>query len=99
MAGTERPASADLKYAIGLQPEDAIRYFESKGYQLGFKWQDVWEQAHARAFTVAGVMKVDVLQDVREALADALKNGTTLAQFKSELAPILRKKAGLVVVT
>ncbi|WP_244314937.1 PBECR2 nuclease fold domain-containing protein [Paraburkholderia unamae] len=84
-----------MQYAIGLPPEQAIRYFESKGYQLGFKWQDVWAEAHARAFTVAGVMKVDVLQDVRAALTDALKNGKTLTQFKDELMPVLQKKGWL----
>jgi len=88
-------AGIDLQYAIGLPPEQAIRFFESKGYQLGFKWQDVWAEAHARAFTVAGVMKVDVLQDIRQALTDALKNGKTLAQFKDELMPVLQKKGWL----
>ncbi len=58
-------AGIDLSHAIGLPPAKAIEYFESKGYAMGFKWQDVWAEAHARAFTVAGVMKVDVLQDVR----------------------------------
>lgn len=95
MAGTDRPAGVDLHYAIGVPPDEAIRYFESKGYQLGFKWKDVWEQAHARAFTVAGVMKVDVLQDIRQALTDALKNGTTLQQFKNDLTPVLQKKGWL----
>jgi SPP1 gp7 family putative phage head morphogenesis protein len=93
MATERQPV--DLKYAIGLEPEKAIRYFESKGYQLGFKWQDVWAEAHARAFTVAGVMKVDVLQDIRQALADALKNGKTFEQFKDQLAPVLRQKGWL----
>lgn len=95
MPATERPAAVDLKYAIGLEPEQAIRYFESKGYQLGFRWQDVWAEAHARAFTVAGVMKVDVLQDIRQALDDALKNGTSQAEFKNGLAATLQKKGWL----
>ncbi|AOJ13161.1 phage putative head morphogenesis protein, SPP1 gp7 family [Burkholderia vietnamiensis] len=85
-------AGVDLSYAIGLEPAEAVRYFESKGYQLGFRWQDVAAEAHARAFTVAGVMKVDVLQDIRAALTDALKKGTTFEQFKNDLIPTLQKK-------
>ena len=85
-------AGLDLSYAIGLEPAEAVRYFESKGYKLGFRWQDVAAEAHARAFTVAGVMKVDVLQDVRAALTDALKNGKTFEQFKDGLIPTLQKK-------
>lgn len=88
-------AAVDLGFAIKQPPEEAIRYFESKGYKLGFKWQDVWAEAHARAFTVAGVMKVDVLQDIRQELTKALKNGTTLQQFKNDLTPVLQKKGWL----
>jgi SPP1 gp7 family putative phage head morphogenesis protein len=88
-------AGVDLRFAIGQAPEDAIRYFESKGYKLGFKWQDVWAEAHARAFTVAGVMKVDILQDIRQELTKALKNGTTFEQFKDNLTPVLQRKGWL----
>lgn len=94
-------ATPDLAYAIGLPPEQAIRYFESKGYAIGFKWQDVWADAHARAFTVAGVMKVDVLQDIRASLAKVLRDGGTFAEFKRDIEPILERKGwlgrGLVV--
>ncbi|WP_215782024.1 phage minor head protein [Paludibacterium sp. B53371] len=85
-------ATPDLSYAIGLPPEEAIRYFESKGFAIGFKWQDVWAEAHAKAFTVAGVTKLDVLTDIRDALSDALKNGATLADFQLRLQPLLEAK-------
>ncbi|HGC2333084.1 TPA: phage head morphogenesis protein, partial [Escherichia coli] len=49
----------DLGYAYTLKPEEAIKYFESKGYVIGFRWHDVKDIAHARAFTVAGVLKLD----------------------------------------
>lgn len=85
----------DLAYAFGLPPEQAVAWFESKGYALGFKWQDVWEQAHARAFTVAGVMKLDVLQDIRGALDKALKDGSTMRDFNARLMPLLEAKGWL----
>ncbi|MDR5803412.1 PBECR2 nuclease fold domain-containing protein [Caballeronia sp. LZ001] len=85
----------DLGYAVTLEPAEAIRYFESKGYVIGFRWQDVAAEAHARAFTVAGVMKIDVLQDVRAALDDALKSGSTLQTFKKQLSPVLERKGWL----
>ncbi|EPS7972089.1 phage minor head protein, partial [Morganella morganii] len=47
--------AVDLRYAIGLPPAEAIAYFESKGYAIGFNYHDVEAQAHAKAFTVAGV--------------------------------------------
>ena len=85
-------SSVDLSYAIGLPPEEAIRYFEQKGYAIGFNYHDVWAQAHARAFTVAGVLKLDVLTDIQSALKAALKNGQTLRQFEKFLLPVLTQK-------
>lgn len=82
----------DLGFAIGLQPEEAIKYFEGKGYAIGFKWQDVWAEAHAKSFTVAGVTKLDVLQDIRGELDKLLKNGGTLQEFKNNLIPTLKEK-------
>ena len=84
--------AADLSYAIGLPPAEAIAYFESKGYAIGFKWQEVWAEAQAKAFTVAGVMRQDLLQDIRGALSDALNGGETLAQFQARIQPVLENK-------
>ncbi|MGE8357660.1 MAG: phage minor head protein, partial [Microvirgula sp.] len=83
---------ADLSYAIGLPPEAAIAYFEQKGYAIGFRWQDVWAEAHAKAFTVAGVTKLDILTDIRNGLTDALRNGGTLADFQKQLQPMLETR-------
>ncbi len=85
-------ANVDLAYAIGLQPEEAIRYFESKGYTIGFNWHDVEARAHATSFTVAGVLKQDVLQDIRDALSESLREGKTFDQFKRQLTPVLEQK-------
>lgn len=86
---------ADLAYAIGLQPKEAVAYFESKGYAFSFDWREVWQEAHARAFTVAGVTKLDVLKDIRAAVSEALGKGRTLAQFRQDLEPILQRKGWL----
>lgn len=82
----------DLGYAYTLAPEEAIKYFESKGYAIGFNWHDVQTVAHARAFTVAGVMKLDVLQDIRGGLQSALDNGDTYQEFVKNLQPLLESK-------
>lgn len=89
---TPDASQVDLSFAIGLPPEEAIAYFESKGYAIGFKWQDVWAEAHAKAFTVAGVTKLDVLTDIRGALDSALKTGETLSDFQQRLQPLLEAK-------
>jgi len=75
-----------------LPPEEALRFFRAKGYRPSFAWQDVWQGEHARAFTVAKAMRLDILQDIRAAVDKALAEGQTLQQFQRELRPILEEK-------
>ena len=92
MAKIENAEPVDLYYAIGLPPAKAIAYLKDKGYVISWRWQDVWQRAQAKAFTVAGVTQQDVLEDIRAAVDDALKNGTTLSTFEKDLKPILQRK-------
>jgi SPP1 gp7 family putative phage head morphogenesis protein len=85
-------ATPDLTYAFGLKPEEAIKYFQAKGYAITWDWKELWQDAHARAFTVAKVMRMDVLQDMHDGIQDALDNGITFQEFKKNLEPQLKAK-------
>lgn len=84
--------SAPLVSAIGLSPEDAIRFFQAKGYQISWNWRDVWRDQHSRSFTVAHCARIDVLADIRGAVNEALKDGRTFAEFRQDLQPRLEAK-------
>jgi SPP1 gp7 family putative phage head morphogenesis protein len=84
------PQPVDLSFAFGLEPRAAVEYFRAKGYALTFNWDAMAAEAHARAFTVAKVMRMDVLTSIREELDRALAEGTTLEQFRTNLEPRLR---------
>lgn len=77
-----------------VQPEEAIKFFEGKSVLLreGFAWQEVWQEEHARQFTAAKSAGRDVLGDIFSATLDAIKNGTTLEDFKTQLTPVLQAK-------
>jgi uncharacterized protein with gpF-like domain len=75
-----------------LPPAEAIEFFLQKGYLIGFSWEDVWQQEHQAAFTVAKAMQLDILRDIREAIDRALTEGITFEQFSKELAPLLVQK-------
>jgi SPP1 gp7 family putative phage head morphogenesis protein len=89
----KRPVSdIDLAYAIGLKPEKAIEYFKAKGFAFSWDWQEIWQEAHARAFTVAKVTRLDILQDIRDGLQEALDNGITYQEFAKAIKPSLKAK-------
>ena len=76
--------------------EEQMAFFRQKGYTLSPNtWRDVWQQAHARAFTVARVTKMDVLADIRGAVDRAMEEGATLREFKKGIKGILERKGWL----
>lgn len=84
--------SASLALAFNLPPERAVEYFRAKGLRVTSGWRDIEAAAHAKAFTVAGVLKADALQDIRGALDTAITSGKTYQQFVQELKPKLRAR-------
>jgi len=88
----KKTEKVNLNFAIGLPPEKAIEYFNSKGYTFSWDWTDTWKEAHAKAFTVAKVMRMDILQDIRGAMQKAIEQGKTFKNFQDELEPILKTK-------
>lgn len=83
------PTPADLQAIFGLEPEQAIAYLKAKGYAITWNWQEMLDQAHDQAFTVAKAMRLDLLSDIRAALETALQDGQTLQQFTEQLQPVL----------
>ncbi|MBN8918890.1 MAG: minor capsid protein [Rhizobiales bacterium] len=55
-------------------------------------WTDLWQQEHAKSFTVAKSAGFDILTDVYSGLETALKEGRTGRQFAQELEPLLVRK-------
>jgi len=82
-----------LKLYFNRPFRDAMEFVQRKGYTVNpGSWRNVWQEAHARAFTVAHVGQMDVLTDLRLHMEAALEEGTTLKQFKKELIPKLKAK-------
>lgn len=73
----------------GPVPQEALDYFRAKGYRVGFDYRDVWRQEHVADFTVAKVMELDLLADIRNTTDEAIAKGLTFHTFQKELKPIL----------
>lgn len=82
----------DLAYCMTLPPKQAVEYMRSKGFAITWDWEELWQDAQAQAFTVAKATRLDILQDIRDAVEKALQDGKTLAWFEKELTPVLHAK-------
>jgi SPP1 gp7 family putative phage head morphogenesis protein len=81
-----------LLNAFNLPPEQAIEALKAKGYSINWSWKDMIGEAHAKAFTVAKCMKLDILKDIHSELQSSLEKGTTFATFQKNLMPTLKAK-------
>jgi hypothetical protein len=66
--------------------DEQLAFFRQKGYLFSPNgWQDVWKEAHTRAFTVARVTEMSVLQHLRESLDRAMEKGESFDKWRKSL--------------
>jgi len=83
--------AVDLAYAARLPPKEAVAYFRAKGHNITWNWYEQLTDAHARAFTVAKAVRLDVLNTIRDDVDRAIHDGITRQEFTRTLAPRLQK--------
>ncbi len=82
----------NLQSAFYMEPEEIVKYFESKKCKISFDWHEVYEDAHAKAFTVAKMTNADLLKDTHDMLTKAIKEGWSSSHFKREAGELFAKK-------
>lgn len=78
-----------LTQYAGRPFDQAIAYFRDKLSMPSEHWDDLWKQMHTKAFTVAGAMQDELLEDLRSAVDKALAEGTTLDEFRDAFDDIV----------
>lgn len=78
--------------AFKVKAKGAIAFLKRKGFRLSWRHEEVWREAHAQVFTVAKVMKLDLLQDILNSLIAAQDQGIPFAAWQNDLEPILKQK-------
>ena len=81
-----------VRLDFSLAPEKALEYLRNKGLLTTFFYDDIEKEMHHLAFTVAKMMRADLLGDVHDALLEAQKSGKRFDQFLKELRPTLQRK-------
>lgn len=76
--------------AFDVSPVEAMEYFKGKGLRPSFSYADMLGRSHDQAFTVAKMLDVDLLKQVRDSLDSALANGESFGAWKKEIGPILK---------
>ena len=82
----------ELEAAFYMKPEEIVDFFKSKGLKTSFNWHEVYEDAHATAFTVAKMTELDLLSDTKKLLERAIENGESFSTFKKDAKKLFSQK-------
>ena len=69
--------------------DEAVEWFSKRTVITRAQWDALAKDARRRAFFVSGVARADIVRDVYRAIAKALKDGSTLAEFRTGVGPKL----------
>lgn len=64
---------------------------DKKGIMISNTYKDMVSDQHARSFTIAGMINAAMLQDVKNEISLAIKNGTSIDDFKDKYMDALLK--------
>lgn len=72
----------------------AVKFFRDKISLTTKKWTDLEGAMHQKAFTVAGIMRTEILTDFRNAVDKAVSENISLDDFRKEFEKIATKWQG-----
>lgn len=71
--------------------DQAIDFYREKIQLPTKRWADLWQGQHARAFTVAGATKAELLADLYSAVEQGLSEGITPGDFRKQFDDIVQR--------
>jgi SPP1 gp7 family putative phage head morphogenesis protein len=83
---------SELSAIFSMPPDEAVAWLRKKKLRLSWDYTEVWGEAHRRTFTVAKIMKLDLLGDIHRSLTEALEQGKPFREWQEELRPTLAAK-------
>lgn len=73
-----------------LTPAEAVSYLVDRGQLTKtYSWQDLWQDEHARQFTVSRLARADLLQSVRDAITKSVGGDLSRRDFMRDIEQLL----------
>lgn len=80
-----------MKFGFNTPFAEQLDFFRQKLNLPSERWDDIQKAAHDRAFIVAGAMKADLVEDLRESIDKAIELGTGIEEFRRDFSKIVQK--------
>lgn len=85
-----RTAVPEIVDGVRQQFQEQVDFFRGKLSLPSENWRSIERSAHDRGFIVAGVMKADLLADLRSAVDEAVRGGS-IGEFRDSFRDIVAK--------
>lgn len=84
--------AAEFAKMMQLTPEAAVRYMQGRDQMhVTYGWQEMWQGAHASAFTVSRLAQADVLNDLYQALVRSVEGDLSRKDWMRDAKQLLEK--------
>ncbi|WP_308569916.1 phage minor head protein [uncultured Haemophilus sp.] len=81
----------DMGYIRDMPPDKIVEYLKAKGVQISENWFDVWQDAHAKAFTVAKATKAEIVDTLKWSVEKALQEKMSYDDYIKMMTPICKE--------
>ena len=76
-----------VKIDFQKTPQSIVDYLKNKQLTLTYNHYELLKKAHDKAFTVAKVTRMDLLNDIHSSLIEAIKTGRNFEAWKKSIIP------------
>ena len=97
-----RNASAEFAFLERLPPADALAYLQGRGLlTVTTSWQDLWQEEHARQFTISRLTRLDLLAAIRDGITQSVGGDLSRRDWTRDTRALLQRAGwwGDVAVT
>lgn len=85
-------AAQEFAKAYSLPPEQALAYMAGRSNTtVTYDWRDLWQEEHARQFTISRLTRLDLLKDIQEAITASVGGDLSRSDFEKNVQVLLRK--------
>lgn len=84
-------ADPGAAFGLGTPFEEQLAFFRRKLNLPSERWDDIRKAAHNRAFIVAGAAQADLVQDLRQAVDQAMARGVGIGEFRRSFKAVVAK--------
>ena len=90
--GTDALTPAEFAKLRALPPKEALDYLAGRGaLEVTFDWDALWQDEHARAFTISRLTRLDLLQAVQESVTRAVAGDLNRTDWMQQTEDLLRR--------